>query len=117
MFPDDVINEYNLRDKVGRDGYAYIEVRKGVYGLPQAGLLAQELLAKRLAKHGYQQSEVTPGICTHKWRPICISLVVDDFRIKYVGQEHADHLISALKEAYKLEVDTEDAKHVGISLD
>ena len=38
MFPDDVIEEYKLRDKVEPNGYVYIEVRKGMYGLPQAGL-------------------------------------------------------------------------------
>ena len=59
MFPDDVIKEYNLRDKVEPNGDVYIEVRKGMYGLPQAGLLAQKLLTKRLAKHGYTQSGVT----------------------------------------------------------
>ena len=69
MFPDDVIEEYNLRDKVEPNGYAYIEVRKGMYGLPQAGLLAQKLLKKQLAKHGYKQSDVTPGLWTHEWRP------------------------------------------------
>ena len=49
--------------------------------------------------------------------PYLFFLVVDGFGIKYVGQEHADHLILALKETYKLEVDTEGAKYVGISLD
>ena len=48
MFPEDVIEEYNLRDRVEPNGYVYIEVRKGMYGLPQAGLLAQKLLEKRL---------------------------------------------------------------------
>ena len=62
MFPDDVIEEYNLCDKVEPNGYVYIEVQHGMYKLPQAGLLAQELLAKRLAKHGYRQSQVTPGL-------------------------------------------------------
>ena len=67
-----------------------------MYGLPQVGLLAQKLLKKRLAKHGYKQSDVTPGLCTHKWRPIYFSLVVDDFGVKYVDEEHAAHLVSAL---------------------
>ena len=53
-FPEDVIAQYNLKDIVTSDGYVYIEVRKGMYGLPQAGLLAQELLEKRLEKHGYK---------------------------------------------------------------
>ena len=85
MFPDDVIEEYNLRDKVEPNGYVYIEVHKGMYRPPQPGLLAQKLLAKRLAKHGYKQSDVTPGLWTHEWYHICFSLVVDDFGVKYVG--------------------------------
>ena len=32
--PDEVIDEYNLRDIATPDGYVYIEVTKGMYGLP-----------------------------------------------------------------------------------
>ena len=65
-----------------------------------AGILDQELLETRLNAHGYQQSRFKPGLWTHKWRPICFSLVVDDFGVKYVGKEHADHLVSVIKEKY-----------------
>ena len=75
------------------DGYIYVEIRKGMYGLPQAGLLAQELPEKMLQKHGYTQSKATPGFWTYAWRPISFTLVVDDFDIKYVGKEHTDHLV------------------------
>ena len=44
--PEDFIEEYNLQDKVTKDGYVYVKIRKGMYGLPQAGILAQELLEK-----------------------------------------------------------------------
>ena len=33
MFPEDVIEEYNLRDRVEPNGYVYIEVRKSMFGL------------------------------------------------------------------------------------
>ncbi len=46
--PQEVIDKYKLAQKATKDGYVYIEVRKGMYGLPQAGLLAQQLLEKRL---------------------------------------------------------------------
>ena len=88
-----------------------------MYGLPQAGLLAQKLPKKRLAKHSYKQSDVTPGLSTHEWRPIYFSLVVDDFGVKYVGEEHAAHLVAVLKETYDIEVDEKGEKYVGISLD
>jgi hypothetical protein len=60
--PDDVIEHYKLHDVATPDGYVYCEIRKGMYGLPQAGIIAQELLAKRLKEHGYSQSETTPGL-------------------------------------------------------
>ncbi len=68
-----------------------------MYGLPQAGIIAQELLAKRLKEHGYSQSETTPGLWKHKWRPIIFSLVVGDFRVKYIGKEHAQHLLQTVQ--------------------
>ena len=34
MFPDDVIEEYNLCDKVEPNGYVYIEVQTDMYWLP-----------------------------------------------------------------------------------
>ena len=51
--PQEVIDEYNLQDKATPDGSIHIVVNKGMYGLPQAGLLANELLKKRLNKNGY----------------------------------------------------------------
>jgi hypothetical protein len=44
--PADVIEHYKLLDVATPDGYVYCEIRKGMYGLPQAGIIAQELLAK-----------------------------------------------------------------------
>ena len=78
--------EVPLNDKE-KNGYVYVEIRKGMYGIPQAGILAQRLLEKRLGKAGYHQSEFTPGFWTHEWRPICFTLVVDDFGVRYVGEE------------------------------
>ena len=42
--PKEIINEYKLNIKVKEDGYVYCKIRKGMYCLPQAGIIAQELL-------------------------------------------------------------------------
>ena len=52
--------KYNLRDLVDKDGWVYIKIRKGMYGLPQAGIIANQLLEKRLSEKGYYQG-VTSG--------------------------------------------------------
>ena len=116
-FPDDVIERYKLKDLVNKDGMVFVEIRRGMYGLPQAGLLAQELLEKRLNKHGYMQSDRTPGLWTHKWRPIQFSLVVDDFGVKYVGEENLSHLVNILKEHYEISMDREGSRYLGITMD
>ena len=47
--PDEIIDQYNLKSLVTQDGYVYCEITKGIYGLPQAGIIAQQLLEKQLA--------------------------------------------------------------------
>jgi hypothetical protein len=57
-----------------------------MYGLPQASILANELLQQRLAQDGYRPTTHIHGLWAHDTRPITLSLVVNDFGIKYVGQ-------------------------------
>jgi hypothetical protein len=42
--PEDVIEHYHLHDIAMPDGYVYCKICQGMYGLPQAGIFAQELL-------------------------------------------------------------------------
>jgi hypothetical protein len=42
---------------------------------------------------GYRQSKTTPGLWQHDTLPISFSLVMDDFGVKYVGKENAQHLL------------------------
>jgi hypothetical protein len=83
----------------------YIEIRKGMYELKHAGLLANQLLQTRLAPFGYYPARHTPGLWLHKTWSISFSLVVDDFAVKYVGKQHADHLRNALLKTYELTTD------------
>eukprot|EP00804_Cyclotella_cryptica_P015310 CCRYP_005417-RA/>CCRYP_005417-RA protein AED:0.07 eAED:0.07 QI:0/-1/0/1/-1/1/1/0/1190 len=116
LFPDHIRAQYNL-DKHAMKGFVYLELRGAIYGLPQAGALANKLLRKRLAPHGYYEVAHTPGLWRHVTRPISFTLVVDDFGVKYVGQEHADHLISVLKENYTMSIDWDGQLYCGIQLD
>ena len=66
-FPETVISHYNLGEKVTPDGLVYVAIKRGMYGLPQSGILAQALLETRLNAHGYHQSKITPVLWTHEW--------------------------------------------------
>jgi hypothetical protein len=104
IIPQETIDKYKLTEKE-KNGHVYIHISKGMYGLPQAGRLANDLLVKRLAPHGYHPVRHTHVIWKHDTRPLTFTLVVDDFSVKYVGNEHADHLLNALKQDYEV---TED---------
>jgi hypothetical protein len=58
-FPEEIIQKYNL-NALAVDGWVYIEIRKGMYGLKQAGLLANQLLQARLAPFIYYPARHTP---------------------------------------------------------
>lgn len=115
--PDEIIKEYGLKNKVTKDGSIFIKAKRGMYGLPQSGLLANQLLEKRLNKHGYFQSKYVPGLWKHEWRSIHFSLVVDDFGVKYVGKEHAMHLQQVLEKTYTVTNDWTGTRYIGITLD
>ena len=116
LIPQEIIDEYDLHSKKDHNGMVYLEVGKGMYGLPQAGILANKLLAKRLAEDGYFQTPHTPGLWKHVWRPVMFTLCVDDFGVEYVGDEHANHLITALKKFYEISIDWGGTLYLGMTL-
>jgi hypothetical protein len=117
LFPTYVIEQYNL-DKHVHKGFIYVEIRKAIYGLPQAGILANQLLRKPLAPAGYYEvAHTPPGLWRHVSPPMQFALVVDVFGVKYVGKAYANHLITTLPKHYKLSEDWEGTLHWGMTLD
>jgi hypothetical protein len=115
--PEEIIVQYKLRDIAPPEGYVYSEITKGMYGLPQAGIIAQVLLEDRLGKYGYSQSKIIPGLWTHKTRSILFSLIVDDFAEKYTRKEDTAHLLNALKKDYIATEDWEGTKYLGLTIE
>ena len=75
-------------------------------------------LTSILAPLGYAPTKNTPGLWTHSSRPIAFALVVDDFRLKYVGEEHARHLLNILLANYEgVHEDWGGTKFYGITLE
>ena len=94
-----------------------MEIRKSMYGIPQSGIPSNNIFKERLTEYGYNEVAHTPGLYNHDTRPVWFTLVVDDFGIKYIGQENAQHMIDALKEFYEVEIDRKGKLYCGISLD
>ena len=117
LLPLQVIQEYKLRD-IEEDGYVYMEVRKGMYGLPQAGKIANKQLQEHLAKYRYYPVTHMPGLWRHTTRNIVFTLVANDFGIKYDANNMDDihHLLSALKDKYTITEDWNGKQYCGLSL-
>jgi hypothetical protein len=116
LFPQDIIDHYRLNNKV-LNGYVYMKICKGMYGLPQAGILANKLLKKRLAIHGYYEQPHTPSLFKHKSCPVWFNLAVDNFSIKNIGDNNLQHLYDALRtESYDIVEDRVGDLYCGIHL-
>jgi hypothetical protein len=87
-----------------------------MYGLPQAGILANNLLRECLDEFDHYEAATTPGLWQHKWRPVMFALLVDDFAIQYIGNTHLDHLRQALKQHYEVSEDLDGTRFAGITL-
>eukprot|EP00804_Cyclotella_cryptica_P010860 CCRYP_008771-RA/>CCRYP_008771-RA protein AED:0.34 eAED:0.27 QI:0/0/0/1/0/0/5/0/537 len=113
--PQEFISTYNLTHHV-QDGWVYFQIIKGVYGLPQAGILANMLLETRLNASGYYQLDATPGLWCHKWRPIMFTLIVDYCSVEYVGLQHAYHLHNVIQKHYNITKNWKDDLYACINL-
>ena len=79
--PDKIIDQYSLRT-LSSDGLVYLDIRKGMPSLKQAGRIANDRLKAHLAHFGFAPVPRTSALWKHTTNPIIFSLVVDDFGFK-----------------------------------
>ena len=108
--------QYNLM-RLALNGRVLVEIRKGMYSLPQAGQLKHKQLCTHLAKYGCQPVPHIHGLWKHDTRKITFCLFVDDFGVKYTNHQDVSHLILALNNLYKTTVNWTESKFVGLTLD
>ena len=65
MFPQEIVEQYNLKDRVAADGYVYMDTRKGIPGLKKYGRLARDRLTNNLSRNGYAPVPHTPSLWHH----------------------------------------------------
>ena len=116
-FPHDIRKRYNLDTKVTPSGHIFIKIKRGMYGLKQAAILAYEHLKSNLATYGYTPVQGTVGLWQHNTRATKFCVCVDDFGIKYYSKEDADHLITSLEKHYKCTKDWNGNNYCGLTFD
>ena len=105
LFPDDIIQQYNLHAQVDINGYIFIKINKGMYGLRQSIILAYQQISTRLQAAVYKPIIGSTGMWKHQARQIIFSLCVNDFGIKYFKKEDTQHLLYTLGNHYTYTVD------------
>ena len=98
-FPSDIQQKYNLRTKLHNNNDC-VKIKKGVYGLKQAAVLAYDNLITKLAPFGFEPIPHTDSFWQHKTDPTKFCLCVDDFRIKYYNKHDLNKLLTALQVNY-----------------
>ena len=113
--PADIIKRYNVQPLIHND-YVYCKIKKGVYGLKQAAILAYNQLLARLTDAGYRPILSSTGMFEHVTRPTKFCLCVDDFGIKYYSKDDAQHLLQSLGQTYKYSTDWTGSDFCGLHL-
>ena len=69
---------------ISHASWEHVEITKLSHSLYQVGVLAEELLEKRLTKAGNYETLTTPVFWRHKYFTITFTLVVDDFGVEFL---------------------------------
>ena len=65
IIPQNIVDAYNLTALVDDQGWIYMCIKKGMYGLKQTGIIANQDLVKHMAKFEYHPVQHTPGLWFH----------------------------------------------------
>jgi Reverse transcriptase (RNA-dependent DNA polymerase). len=115
LLPEEVITHYKLHDMAEGGEYAYMQIQKGMYGLKQARRIAYDQLVTHLAKYRYHPT-TTQGLWIHDTQNTSFILVVDNFGIKYTDENDAQHLIQALQDLYRVNINWTGSLYCGLTL-
>ena len=78
-----------------------------MYGIPEAGRLANELLTERLKTFGYIECVHTPAYWKHMWKPIKWTLIVNDLGVQYTDKQYITELLKIMFKWYVCKIDCE----------
>ena len=116
-FPTDIRDQYQMDGLISEDGYFYIKIIKGMYGLKQASRIAYNQLISHMDPHGYYPVPFTTVLWAHKTRKTKSCLCVGDFGVKCFTKDDANHLLYSLKKHYVISTDWERLNYLGLEID
>ena len=73
-----------------------------MYGLVQAGIIAHETLKEHLKNYSCAPKKITQVLWRYQYRDINLTLVVDNFVIKFRDKKQTNRLIGSLQAKYEV---------------
>jgi hypothetical protein len=116
LFPEWIIKQNNLKWHA-LNGFVHLEMRRAVWGLPQAGILANKCLRQKCVPFVYYKSTYTPGLWCHKTQPIMFTLMANNFGVKYINKDNVHHEFAIIKNYHARTKDWVGDLYCGIQLE
>ena len=76
-FSQDIIDQYKIMDLLDKDGFVYVKILKGMYGLKQAAHIYFDRLVKLLKLNGCYPLFSNPVVWCHETLPTKFAVCVD----------------------------------------
>ena len=115
--PQEIIDTYKIMDYVSTgDTKAYVEVTGCLYGMKQAGYIANKDIVEHLNNNGYTQHPNTPCLFKHTTDDIEFTLITDDFGVRYGNKAAADKLLEVMSRKYTMTHDWTGDKYAGFNI-
>lgn len=115
--PQEIIDTYHIMDFVSPgDTKAYVEVTGCLYGMKQAGYIANKDIVEHLGNNGYTQHPNTPCLFKHTSDDVEFTLITDDFGVRYGNKAAADKLLEVMSRKYTMTHDWTGAKYAGFDI-
>ena len=95
-----IMRKYDLHNKVTSYNYIYIRIKKSMYILKQAAILAYKHLKATLDPYGYTPVIITVSLRKQNMHPTNFCLCVDNFGIEYFSKPNTKHLLDVIVRTY-----------------
>ena len=116
LFPSMCLEGSKRVDRLDQHVRFYVKIRKGMYGIKEAGIITYKRLVQNLQPHGYAPVTYNPGLWTQATLPTTFTLAVDDFGIKFFASNDSTHLLDTLRKNYSITVDPSESKYCGLTI-
>ena len=116
IIPKEIITAYNMFTSQNNNGWVYMKICKGMYGLKQARIIANLELKNNMARFGYLPVSLAAGLWKHDTNDTIVTLVVNNFCSKYISEANEEHFLNFPPEKKSITDDRKAEKCISISL-